>query len=124
MKSSNHVLGGLGTTIFTVMSALAQEHQAVLLLPRRTSSHSQSTPAHHAWGLQSQLLHEGHLHTFHLRAVSNLEPYGICLTGPPAITLRHHSAMSPPCIGGSLQCRAGTPPWSTWVRSIDLHTRE
>jgi aspartate/methionine/tyrosine aminotransferase len=31
MKSSNHVLGGLGTTIFTVMSALAQEHQAVNL---------------------------------------------------------------------------------------------
>lgn len=31
MKSSNHVLGGLGTTIFTVMSALAQEHQAINL---------------------------------------------------------------------------------------------
>jgi aspartate/methionine/tyrosine aminotransferase len=31
MKATNHVLGGLGTTIFTVMSALAQEHQAVNL---------------------------------------------------------------------------------------------
>ena len=31
MKSSNHVLGGLGTTIFTVMSALAQEYNAINL---------------------------------------------------------------------------------------------
>jgi hypothetical protein len=34
--------------------------------------------------------------------VSDLEPYGVCSTGSPAITLRHHSAMSPPCMGGSV----------------------